>query len=428
MEDLHRRDRRDWKIIPRSEDTSDCILELVRPSRDPVLLASTNTGSDSLATSFSSLGETWRMRAALFRQIAAKGRPDSRTRKFYQQQRGIVESFAEAEALTAIPEEAVQLRECKEEASSSLGRRRRLSSVSRDEERRRVFMATNWSLAVNVLLFVSKMVAAILSGSLSVVSSLVDSALDLFSGVTLWLVNRSMKPKPDDIYLYPSGKSRLEPVAIIICASVMGTATLQLVSTAIQNIAEGSSDPEVKAVSGSLMGVTVIAKFFLFLYCRRVNSPTVQALSLDHRNDVASNIAAIVFGLLGTYIWPNADPLGAILIAVYIIVNWCLAGYEQSKLLIGQTASPDFLKKLTFIAMNHHRDVSQVDTVRAYHFGQNFLVEVHVVLDPNMTLRDVHDIEESLQKKLEKLDEVERAFVHVDFETEHDPLTEHKRV
>ena len=367
------------------------------------------------------------MRAAQFREISSKGRPTSRTRKFYRRQKGIIQSFAEAEALSRFPEDG-EVKEQTEQSSRSQNRSMKSFPGSKDEERRRVTTATTLSLAINVLLFVSKIVAAVLSSSLSVVSSLVDSALDLFSGVTLWFVNRSIRPKPDDIYEYPSGKSRLEPVAIIICASVMGTATLQLVSTSIQSIIEGSSDPEVKAVSGSLMAVTVISKFCLFFYCRHVDSATVQALALDHRNDVASNMAAIVFGLLGTYIWPNADPLGAMVIAVYIIVNWCIAGYEQSKLLIGKSASPDFLKKLTFIAMNHHRDVSHVDTVRAFHFGQNFLVEVHVVLDPNMSLREVHDIEESLQQKLEKLDEVERAFVHVDFETEHDPLSEHKQV
>jgi cation diffusion facilitator family transporter len=407
-------DRRDWRVIPRNEDTEYCVLELVSPKTASFL---PSLKVNSLASSLTSLGGTWRTRAAQFREISSKGRPSNRTRKFYRRQKGVIQSFVDAETLSRFPED-------EERTEQSPFRSVKLL----EKDRRRIMIATTLSLIVNILLFFSKMVAAILSGSLSVVSSLVDSALDLFSGVTLWFVNRAMRPKPDDIYKYPSGKSRLEPVAIIVCASVMGTATLQLVSTSIQSIVQGNSDPQIKAVSGSLMAVTVISKFCLFSYCRRVDSATVRALALDHRNDVASNLAAIVFGLLGTYIWPNADPLGAILIAVYIIINWCMAGYEQSKLLIGKSASPDFLKKLTFIAMNHHREVSHVDTVRAFHFGQNFLVEVHVVLDPDMSLRQVHDIEESLQQKLEKLDEVERAFVHVDFEIEHDPLSEHKQV
>jgi len=101
---------------------------------------------------------------------------------------------------------------------------------------------------------------------------------------------------------------------------------------------------------------------------------------------------------------------------------------EQIKMLTGYTARPDFLKQLTWIAVNHHPKVTHVDTVRAFHFGNNFLVEVHIVLPADMTLLEAHDIGESLQTRLERLSEVERAFVHLDHEVEHHPDSEHKVV
>ena len=101
---------------------------------------------------------------------------------------------------------------------------------------------------------------------------------------------------------------------------------------------------------------------------------------------------------------------------------------EQIKLLTGHTAKPDFLSKLTWICLNHHHKIQFIDTVRAFHFGTNFLVECDVVLPHDMMLKEAHDIGEDLQQKLEKLPEVERAFVHLDYETSHDPNTEHKIV
>ncbi len=56
-----------------------------------------------------------------------------------------------------------------------------------------------------------------------------------------------------------------------------------------------------------------------------------------------------------------------------------------------------------------------VDIVRAYHFGNNFLVEIEVILPWDMTVKDAHDISLELQMKVEALDDVERAFVHVDY-------------
>jgi divalent metal cation (Fe/Co/Zn/Cd) transporter len=65
--------------------------------------------------------------------------------------------------------------------------------------------------------------------------------------------------------------------------------------------------------------------------------------------------------------------------------------------------------------------VKQIDTVRAYTFGGYYFVEVDIVLEEKMPLRQAHDIGESLQDKLERLPEVERAFVHLDFEVSHRP-------
>jgi divalent metal cation (Fe/Co/Zn/Cd) transporter len=77
---------------------------------------------------------------------------------------------------------------------------------------------------------------------------------------------------------------------------------------------------------------------------------------------------------------------------------------------------------LTFIpAMTHSPTILQIDTVRAYHSGPRLIVEVDIVMDPEATLRATHDVAEELQIKLESLPDVERAYVHVDYETDHRP-------
>lgn len=284
--------------------------------------------------------------------------------------------------------------------------------------------AARLTLSVNVLLFFLKLAAAIQSGSLAVLSSLIDSALDLFSGVVIGISSYLIKRY--DRFHYPIGRNRLEPVAIVITASVMGTAALQIVTSAIDDIASSTIDPNINIFSGIIIGFTIILKGCLYVLCRQVNNPSVQALAVDHRNDVASNIATLVFGLIGTYVFSIIDPIGAILLSLYIIFNWIVVGYEQLKNLVGHTADRRFLSKLTWIAANHDKRIESVDTIRAYTFGVNFLVEVDIQLPPDMALKEAHDIGESLQQKVESLDEVERAFVHLDFETFHSPSIEHK--
>lgn len=71
--------------------------------------------------------------------------------------------------------------------------------------------------------------------------------------------------------------------------------------------------------------------------------------------------------------------------------------------------------------MTHSPDILQLDTVRAYHSGPRLIIEVDVVMDPDCTLRHSHDVAEELQMKLESLPDVERAYVHIDYETTHSP-------
>ncbi len=287
-----------------------------------------------------------------------------------------------------------------------------------------VATAARLTFAVNLFLLFAKLSATIQSGSLSVLSSLLDSALDLFSGFAIGVSSYLIKRY--DRYHYPIGRNRLESVAIVITACVMGTAALQIVTKAVEDIANSNVHPNINAFSGSIIGATIILKTGLYILCRGVDNASVQALSVDHRNDIASNIATLVFGLMGTYLYPNIDPIGAILLAFYIIINWVLVAYEQIKNLVGHTADRRFISKLTWIAAHHDSRVESVDTVRAYTFGVNYLVEVDVQLPADMPLNTAHDIGEELQQKLERLDEVERAFVHLDFETLHSPSIEHK--
>lgn len=71
--------------------------------------------------------------------------------------------------------------------------------------------------------------------------------------------------------------------------------------------------------------------------------------------------------------------------------------------------------------MTHSPQITAIDTVRAYTSGPRLLVEVDIVMDRNMSLQATHDISEELQAKLESLPDVERSYVHVDYETTHKP-------
>jgi len=226
---------------------------------------------------------------------------------------------------------------------------------------------------------------------------------------------------------YPAGKSRFEPVGIVIFSACMFTATVQLLLSAIETLVSQDLNLDITWITLTVLGITIATKFFLWLYCRTVGgSEAVIALSVDHRNDVVTNLFGVATALMGFYLRWWIDPIGAVVISFYVMFIWARTGYSQLSSLTGKTAPPELLQTLTFVARNHHSSIEAIDTVRAYHLGYKFVCELDIVLNPEMPLKIAHDIGESLQNKLEAIDCIERAFVHLDYEFEHKP--EHSRI
>lgn len=302
-------------------------------------------------------------------------------------------------------------------------------SGSGDEAKhnRAVKWAVYISFACNVFLLLIKLVAAVSSRSLSVIASAVDSVLDLLSGLIMFFTERAILKR--DPYKYPVGRRRLEPLGIIVFASVMGTAALQLVTTAVEAIIQRKASLSLAPLTLVILIAVIAIKLALFLWCRIVGrkSSMVEALATDHITDVLTNSVGTGCALVAFYqrklVW--FDGVGALLLAFWILRTWASKGYQQLILMSGRAAPASFVQLITHMAYNHSK-YATVDTVRAYHVGTTCIVEVDIMLPRDMPLQVAHDIGEKLQFKIEALDEVERAYVHLDYETDHNPTTEHK--
>jgi hypothetical protein len=108
---------------------------------------------------------------------------------------------------------------------------------------------------------------------------------------------------------------------------------------------------------------------------------------------------------------------------VYIIHSWYETAKEQIEQLTGKCAPVEFIDELYTIATTFDSKIILVDVVRAYHFGPKFLVELEVVLPRDTPLVDSHDLGMELQYEIESRPQVERCFVHIDYESR--PYDEH---
>ncbi|OAL02626.1 cation diffusion facilitator 10 [Phaeosphaeriaceae sp. SRC1lsM3a] len=278
-----------------------------------------------------------------------------------------------------------------------------------------VKLALYVNLAANTALLILKIIVAVMTSSLSVVASLVDAALDFLSTAIIWVTSWMIARQ--DRYAYPVGRRRLEPIGVLVFSVIMITSFCQVGIEGISRL----SGPDHTVVqltipAVAIMGSTVVIKGLCWLWCRLIRNSSVQALAQDAMTDVVFNTFSILFPLVGYFakVW-WLDALGGILLSAYVIINWSRTSAEHIRNLTGASATADERNILLYMTMRFAKSIKRIQGLQAYHAGDKLNVEVDIVVDEHLALRDSHDLGESLQYVLESVPYVDRAFVHIDY-------------
>jgi hypothetical protein len=137
------------------------------------------------------------------------------------------------------------------------------------------------------------------------------------------------------------------------------------------------------------------------------------------------------------------DALGGLLLSFYVIINWSSTSATHIRNLTGAASTADERNILLYLTMRFAKTIKQIQGIEAYHAGDKLNVEVDIVVDENISLRDSHDLGESLQyvlgkyhpssereksswegvqtkwkltiRHIESVPYVDRAFVHIDY-------------
>lgn len=288
----------------------------------------------------------------------------------------------------------------------------------RQKDKRNARRAITVNVIANILLLAAKGVAALKSSSLSLIASLLDSALDLLCTVIVWTTNRMVSWRLEALSRrFPVGRRRLEPLGILVFSIIMVISFLQILQESVTRLLPSGdhSIATLPVVAIGAMAGTVGLKGVIGLCCMKIKTTQVQALVQDCKTDVIFNTLSLLFPLIGKQfgIW-WLDPAGAALLSLYIIYDWADTCLENVTRLCGQGAETPLQKKLTYLAYRFAPVVKGFKTITAYHAGDGVWVEFDVLLDEKTPLRKSHDIAETLQYCAEALQEVDRAFVTMD--------------
>ena len=147
-----------------------------------------------------------------------------------------------------------------------------------------VTLAIMINFAANAILLVGKLIVILQSGSLSVLASLVDAALDFLSTAIVFVTTKLTSQ--EDHLKYPIGRRRLEPIGVLVFSVIMITSFVQVGLQCIQRLASDNHEIiELGLPSLIIMIGTVVIKGLCWFWCRLIKNSSVQALAQDAITD-----------------------------------------------------------------------------------------------------------------------------------------------
>ncbi|KAK5999979.1 hypothetical protein QM012_005067 [Aureobasidium pullulans] len=303
----------------------------------------------------------------------------------------------------------------------------RIADDRPDKSALHVKAAIYFSIYGTILVAGLQIYAAVSTLSLSLFVTMAESCCEAISNIGLNYLHRKSKKLGGSIR-WPAGAERLSNAGNICFAFALMAVSLVLVVESIRALASDGHELNkfhIEAIIAAAIGFGI--KLFLAIYCFifRKHSSQLEMLWEDNRNDCFEYGFAIFTSAAGAKLKWWVDPAGAMLIACVIITTWIATVRSEFLQLCGLGAPANVVQELIFITLRHSDLILKVDSANAYHWGEDLFVEVDIVMSPDCSLRQAHDVSQALQDKLETVEGVARAFVHVDYETSHSP--EHRK-
>ena len=258
-------------------------------------------------------------------------------------------------------------------------------------------LATRASVATALVLIMAKLAAALLTGSVSVLASLIDSTMDAAASIiNLLAVQYSLQP-PDREHRFGHGKA--EPLAgLAQAAFIAGSAAFLLVHAVNRLVHPQPVDAALVGVGVLLFSMVATGALLMLqrYVIRRTGSTAIKADALHYATDLLSNGATLLALVLALWGWPHADPLLALGIAFYILYSAGQIGYEAIQLLMDRELPPEVQLRIKQIAREHPQ-VHGIHEVRTRRSGQTDFIQLHLMLDDHMPLVEAHRIADEVE-------------------------------
>lgn len=253
--------------------------------------------------------------------------------------------------------------------------------------------STMISVVVNVVLTVLQLAAGIWAHSQALVADAIHSLSDLLSDFLVLLVNRHSHKAADDDHHY--GHQRYETAASLALGLLLSVVAVGMLWGAIDRLTHAEDIPKVQALALYVAIGTLLAKEALFRYmlagAEKVRSSMLVANAWHARSDAASSLV-VALGILGNLLgYPLLDPVAALIVGLMVMRMGLSFSWDALNDLMDRAASQEQIDRIRETLLQTP-GVQGVHELRTRKMGDLILVDAHIEVDGQLSVREGHEI------------------------------------
>ena len=262
-----------------------------------------------------------------------------------------------------------------------------------NDNNRLLKQATYASVATASVLILAKLIVWFMTGSMSLLATLLDSTMDVLASlITLFAVRIAITPADDDHHF---GHGKAEQLAVLAQSAFIGGSAVVLLLNTLDRITGDEIIVENESAGVVVMIFSLVATLALLAFQRHVikktDSPAIKSDSLHDQVDLLPNIA-VLFALAGSGLgYPQMDNILALLIGAYMLFSVRSLAWEAIQQLMDQALPEEDLREIERRALSID-GVLGIHNVRTRVSGTTPFIEMHLDLLADITLDDAHEI------------------------------------
>jgi len=274
--------------------------------------------------------------------------------------------------------------------------------LSRYTNQQLIRYITGLAIFVNLILGTSKLLVGSFIGSSALSADGIDSLLDILMTIFAYLGVRIATKPPDPDHLY--GHQKMEIFFSFGIFALIMFSSLQIFLTALDKLISQQIflfDVTGLLVAAFSIGLKLLLSYSVLKVGTQVTSPALKAMAKNYRTDVFASFLVVISMMFAYFQFGQLDSVMAIAICGLIVYTGLGIFMEGWNILVDKAPSKEMLDSIHSVA-NSVSGVKEVHLIRARYLQGGCIGDMHVLVDPDLTVREGHDISEAVALRLKE--------------------------